>query len=251
MKTRVIEEGQRPAGVEPSHVAPATRAWGCAPSPPARLWRYRARGRARFASQAAASPRGRLAVATTQAISRPTATDFQRPRTRSHRKASTSAPTHRAGSVISPACASRPVRAGLSSLASDRPAMSPDTSPRSSTRRSPTSTPIRSGSPRGGRGRGQTHAAGAAELLAGPRHRCWDPDGHVAAREGQLVGGRDERRRLSRRLARLRVGAHIPALRWVAFGFLAGGAVVLLVGASLLYLGVRRRDPELEYAGAR
>jgi hypothetical protein len=49
----------------------------------------------------------------------------------------------------------------------------------------------------------------------------------------------------------LRVGAHIPALRWVAVGFLAGGAVVLLVGASLLYLGVRRRDSELEHAGAR
>jgi hypothetical protein len=39
----------------------------------------------------------------------------------------------------------------------------------------------------------------------------------------------------------LRVGARIPSLRWFAIGFLAGGGVLLLVGAGLICAGVRRR----------
>jgi hypothetical protein len=38
-----------------------------------------------------------------------------------------------------------------------------------------------------------------------------------------------------------RVGARIPALKWVAIGLLAGGGVLLLAGGSLIYVGVRRR----------
>jgi hypothetical protein len=38
-----------------------------------------------------------------------------------------------------------------------------------------------------------------------------------------------------------RVGARIPALNWVAIGFLASGGVLLLVGGGLIYVGVRRR----------
>jgi hypothetical protein len=36
-----------------------------------------------------------------------------------------------------------------------------------------------------------------------------------------------------------RFGARLPFLRWIAIGFLAGGALVLLVGSSLIYLGAR------------
>jgi hypothetical protein len=38
---------------------------------------------------------------------------------------------------------------------------------------------------------------------------------------------------------RLRIGARVPALRWVAIGLLAGGGVVLLLGGALVYLGAR------------
>jgi hypothetical protein len=37
-----------------------------------------------------------------------------------------------------------------------------------------------------------------------------------------------------------RLGARLPYLRWVAIGFLVGGGVVLILGASLIYLGARR-----------
>lgn len=46
-------------------------------------------------------------------------------------------------------------------------------------------------------------------------------------------------------LLALRVGARIPALRWIAIGSLIGGGVLLIVGASLVYLGGRRRGSEL------
>jgi hypothetical protein len=46
----------------------------------------------------------------------------------------------------------------------------------------------------------------------------------------------------------VRVGARLPFLRWVAIGFLAGGGVVLLIGASLIYLGARRPRPRIEPA---
>jgi hypothetical protein len=39
-----------------------------------------------------------------------------------------------------------------------------------------------------------------------------------------------------------RVGARVPFLRWVAIGFLAGGALVLLVGAGFIYFGARGRE---------
>ena len=38
----------------------------------------------------------------------------------------------------------------------------------------------------------------------------------------------------------LRIGARIPALGWVAFGLIAAGLVVLLLGGVLIYLGARR-----------
>jgi hypothetical protein len=43
----------------------------------------------------------------------------------------------------------------------------------------------------------------------------------------------------------LRVGARIPVLRRIAIGSLIGGGVLLIVGASLVYLGGRRRGSEL------
>ena len=38
----------------------------------------------------------------------------------------------------------------------------------------------------------------------------------------------------------LRIGTRIPALGWVAFGLIAAGLVVLLLGGVLIYLGARR-----------
>jgi hypothetical protein len=40
----------------------------------------------------------------------------------------------------------------------------------------------------------------------------------------------------------LRVGARVPALRWVAIGFLAGGGLLLVLGGALVYLGARARS---------
>jgi hypothetical protein len=37
-----------------------------------------------------------------------------------------------------------------------------------------------------------------------------------------------------------RLGARLPFMRWIAIGFLAGGGLVLLTGAGLIYLGARR-----------
>jgi hypothetical protein len=38
----------------------------------------------------------------------------------------------------------------------------------------------------------------------------------------------------------LRLGARVPALRWVAIGLLAGGGLTLLLGGGLIYLGARK-----------
>lgn len=38
----------------------------------------------------------------------------------------------------------------------------------------------------------------------------------------------------------LRIGTRIPALGWVAFGLIAAGVVLLLLGGVLIYLGARR-----------
>lgn len=43
--------------------------------------------------------------------------------------------------------------------------------------------------------------------------------------------------------ADVRFGARLPFLRWLAIGFLAGGGLVLLIGAGLIYLGARRPRP--------
>jgi hypothetical protein len=40
--------------------------------------------------------------------------------------------------------------------------------------------------------------------------------------------------------ANVRVGARVPFLRWVAIGFLAAGALILVLGTALIYLGARR-----------
>jgi hypothetical protein len=45
--------------------------------------------------------------------------------------------------------------------------------------------------------------------------------------------------------AELSVGATFPDLDWLSGGLLAGGAVLLLVGGSLIYLGARRLGPSL------
>jgi len=42
----------------------------------------------------------------------------------------------------------------------------------------------------------------------------------------------------------LRLGARVPALKWVAIGVLAGGALVLLLGVWLIYLGARSPRPD-------
>lgn len=39
----------------------------------------------------------------------------------------------------------------------------------------------------------------------------------------------------------LRLGARVPALKWVAIGLLAGGGLILLLGGVLIYLGARTR----------
>jgi hypothetical protein len=41
----------------------------------------------------------------------------------------------------------------------------------------------------------------------------------------------------------VRLGARVPALRWVAIGLLAGGGLVLLLGGVLIYLGARKPRP--------
>ena len=43
--------------------------------------------------------------------------------------------------------------------------------------------------------------------------------------------------------AELSVGATFPDLDWLSGGLLAGGAVLLLVGGTLIYLGARRPGP--------
>jgi len=45
-----------------------------------------------------------------------------------------------------------------------------------------------------------------------------------------------------------RIGAHVPFLRWVAIGLLATGGLALLVGGTLIHLGVRRTRAAREEA---
>jgi hypothetical protein len=40
-----------------------------------------------------------------------------------------------------------------------------------------------------------------------------------------------------------RLGARLPSLRWLAIALLAGGGLVLLIGARLLYLGASTSRP--------
>jgi hypothetical protein len=42
----------------------------------------------------------------------------------------------------------------------------------------------------------------------------------------------------------LRIGARVPALKWIAIGLLTGGGLLLLVGGSLIYAGTRGQRPE-------
>jgi hypothetical protein len=44
----------------------------------------------------------------------------------------------------------------------------------------------------------------------------------------------------------VRFGARLPFLRWAAIGFLAGGGLLLLIGATLIYLGARKPRPAPE-----
>jgi hypothetical protein len=46
----------------------------------------------------------------------------------------------------------------------------------------------------------------------------------------------------------IRIGARVTALRWIAIGFLAGGVILLVAGAGLIYIGARKEPAHVDEA---